>query len=94
MYRLFHETFRNPLSGAHDPEWSKEAAVAEARTWKALGHHDVFDKYATEAGAFVKFGYDATDPSSTALPIPPNPKNVAAPDRFKWKWLGLRNNFE
>jgi hypothetical protein len=95
MFSMFHATlFHNPISGASDPTWSESAAVAATRTWKALGPHNFFDKYATEAEAFVKLGYDGEDPSNTALPIAPNPKNIADSARFKWKWLGLRDENE
>jgi hypothetical protein len=91
---LLYNTFRNPVTGAGDPLYSEAAAVAAARIFKALGHYDFCTTYAKEAGAFVKFGYDATDPSGTSLPLAPNPMNTAASSRFKWRWLGLRDNFE
>jgi len=94
MFSLLHYTFRQPLTGSGDPIYSETAAVAAARGFKALGHFDFFNKYATEAGAFVRFGYSGKDPSSTALPLPQNPSNIAAPTRFLWKWVGLRDDFE
>jgi len=91
MFSLAHEDVRNPLTGGRDPAYSEAAAVTAARGFKALYHGDVFNKYASEAGAFVRFGYSAKDPTPTALPLKPNPKNIAAPSRFKWKWIGLHD---
>lgn len=72
---------------------SETAAVAAARVYKAT-RGDYINDYATEAGAFVKLGFSGTDPSSTALNIRSNPKNVAAPDRFKWRWLGVHDTLQ
>jgi len=90
MFSLLHDTSRNPLSGAGDPEYSQFAAVAEAWLYKTFFWRD-FGMTKTEADAFVRFGYSATDPSSTALPLAPNPNNIAASSRLKWKWIGLHD---
>jgi RHS repeat-associated protein len=85
IFSLLNYTF--PLSA---PQYSESAAVTEAWLYKSIFWRD-FGMTKTEADAFVRFGYSATDPSSTALPIAPNPKNVADPARFKWQWLGLHD---
>jgi hypothetical protein len=93
MFRELWENMRNPLSGAHDLEFSEAFAVAAARIHKAaIG--DVFNAYAKEAAAFVRFGWSGTDPSSTALPLTPNQSNVGASGRFPWKWLGLHDQVQ
>jgi hypothetical protein len=76
-----------------DPAFSETAAVAATRLWKGFGHRDIFNKYASEAVAFVKFGYSIRDPSETALPLAPNPKNIGADKPFPWRWTGLRDDF-
>jgi hypothetical protein len=98
MFCLLHEFVgRNPLSGAKDPEWSENAAVAEAWLYKSFFWWD-WGTTKLEADAFVRFGYSATDPSSTALPIEPNLNNdnVANPNPpngiFDWKWRGLQGD--
>lgn len=93
MWYLFHYFYTRD-GALIDPTFSETAAVTAARTWKALGHHNVFNGYATEAEAFVKFGYSGMNPSSTALPIAPNPQNAAPPTRFRWKWLGLTDGYK
>lgn len=95
MFNLIHEFFRDPITGLSDPVWSEEAAVAATRSWKALGHYDLFNKYATEAVAFVRYGYSigVKNPAATALPLASNPKNVGADKSFPWRWAGLRDDF-
>ena len=89
MFRLAHELSRNvPFNFS----FTKTEAVETARFYKAVFRHDVFNKYASEAAAFVKFGYDGDDPSSTALPLAASPGNVASVQRFKWKWIGLHDD--
>lgn len=72
--------------------YSQAAAVSYARTYKAVKWHD-WGITAKEAGAFVKYGYSGTDPSSTALPLATNPGNLAASQRFPWKYRGISDDY-
>lgn len=96
MFRMLYEVLRNPVSGAQDPEFSEGAAVAAAGARKS--YLSVFGSttadYNREATAFVRFGWNGTDPSSTALPIPANPSNIGASARFPWKWIGLHDSLQ
>jgi hypothetical protein len=97
MFSMFHEYYRNPLSGAPDSSFSENVAVASV--WEAkfnnwlVGQGNPLDQLATEARAFVKCGYSGANPSSSALPLATNPSNVSTPSggRFNWKWLGLHD---
>jgi RHS repeat-associated protein len=90
MFALVSALDRNPITGAADPAYSESAAETQAWLYKTIFWGD-FGMTKKEALAFVKFGYDGTDPSSTALSLTPNPNNLAAPARFDWKWIGLHD---
>jgi hypothetical protein len=93
MFRNLYEILRNPLSGAHDISFTETAAVLAAKGQKTrLG--DLGTDYERQAVAFVRFGWSGADPSSTALPLKPNPRNVASSSRFKWKWIGLHEDYQ
>ncbi|HVM62944.1 MAG TPA: hypothetical protein VMV72_18935 [Verrucomicrobiae bacterium] len=88
MFSLLEATYGNVLYSEPDAElW--------ARAYKAVKWGDSFNSMAKETSAFVKYGYASTaDPSSTALPLAPNPENIGASSRFKWQWKRLHDTYQ
>ena len=71
--------------------YTEGSAVGLASGYKATLWRDFEDPDATEARAFTRLGYSGADPGKSALPLTPDPANVAAPNRFLWKWIGLHD---
>jgi hypothetical protein len=85
MFGVYHSAFPS------DQKYSLSTAIGLARSYKFVASFR-FGSSPTEensAMAFIKLGYDGTDPSSVALPLASDTKNVARPGILEWQFLSL-----
>ena len=88
MFSLYHGVFPN------DQRYSLSTALFLAKSYKIVASlsFGYSQSEIDSAMAFIKMGYDNTDPSSVALPIPSDPNNIAKPilPVLEWQFLSLR----